>query len=118
MRVNTEESVLVGGSVLALKSIYPGYIGKTSIRGHHHKCLSPMNIYSIHNSIQVFQVPCGVGRTYCECPSSASVCEFNLTVNYLQMFARMMAALILLMDTFTTLMTVGRLGKFILCRRE
>ena len=33
------------------------------------------------------QVPCGVGQTSCECPVSASECEFDLTINYLQTFA-------------------------------
>ena len=33
------------------------------------------------------QVPCEVGQTSCECPVSASECEFDLTINYLQTFA-------------------------------
>ena len=35
----------------------------------------------------LFQVPCGVGQTSCECPTTASECEFDLTINYLQTFA-------------------------------
>ena len=33
------------------------------------------------------QVSCGVGQTGCECPTTASECEFDLTINYLQTFA-------------------------------
>lgn len=36
---------------------------------------------------QVYQVPCPVGQSTCECPFSAEVCEFNLTVNNLQTFS-------------------------------
>lgn len=37
--------------------------------------------------LQAYQVPCPVGQLSCECPSTATACEFNLTVNYLQTFA-------------------------------